>query len=205
MNVIDLTQTIYEGMPVYPGDPEVKIEKVQTIETEGWDLQTLYLSSHLGTHVNMPAHMVGDGKTLDDFPLERFWGKAVMFNEELRIKNEEWTGEATGFIFREQNIDQEIAEWIIMNKNKILFVGLSEKYEFDLEVEKKLLQHEIISFENLANCDQLPEKFIPLRSDKAELRRDSAQKSFTFYGLPLKIKEGNGSPVRAIAIVNEEL
>ena len=139
MKVVDLTQPLYSGMPVYPGDPEVKIEKVQTIDKEGWDLQALCLSSHLGTHVNVPAHMVKDGKTLDDYPLERFWGKATIFNGKLIMDNGKWTGEPRGVIFREQNIDVEIAEWVIANKLKILFVGLSAEHEFDVEPEKKLL------------------------------------------------------------------
>ena len=180
MKIIDLTQTIYEGMPVFPGDPAVKIEKVQTIDIEGWDLQTLLLSSHLGTHVNMPSHMIKDGKTLDNFSIDKFCGKAVIFNGKLIIDNGKWTGEPKGVIFREQNIDDRLANLII--ERKPLFVGLAENHEFDIEIEKKLLEHEIISFENLANCEQLPDEF-------------------TFYGLPLKIKEGNGSPVRAIAII----
>ena len=63
------------------------------------------------------------------------------------------------------------------------FVGLSKKFEFDIEVEKILLAHDIISFENLTNTDQLPP-------------------AFTFYGFPLRVRGGDGSPVRAVAIID---
>jgi len=109
MKIIDLTQPLYSGMPVYPGDPEVKIETVQTIDKEGWDLQALYLSSHLGTHVNVSAHMVKDGKTLDDFPVERFWGPATVYAEGITLSTvKKGNTLKTGVIFREQNIDKDI-------------------------------------------------------------------------------------------------
>lgn len=79
-----------------------------------------------------------------------------------------------------KNIDRELADWIIETRPH--FVGLSSEYEIDVEIEKEFLAADIILFERLANTDQLPE-------------------SFMFYGVPLKIREGDGSPVRAFAIV----
>lgn len=64
------------------------------------------------------------------------------------------------------------------------FVGLSVKFEFDIEIEKKLLEAGIVSYENLVNTEKLPKS-----------------KKFMFYGFPLKIKDGDGSPVRAVAII----
>ena len=38
-------------MTVFPGDPEVKIEQIHSLEKEGWRLRYLQFSSHIGTHV----------------------------------------------------------------------------------------------------------------------------------------------------------
>jgi kynurenine formamidase len=51
-----------------------------------------------------------------------------------------------------------------------------------IELEKLLLKHNIISCENLIHTDELPSKFM-------------------FYGVPLNIKDSDGSPVRAFAII----
>lgn len=176
MKIIDLTQPLFSGMPVYPGDPEVKIEQVHTLEKQGWNLRTLFLNTHLGTHVNAPAHMMNNGKTLDDFPLEVFCGKAVVYQDDSDINP------SLGVIFSSVNIDKRLAELII--KKKPRFVGLAAEQEFDIEIEKKLLQAGIISYENLVNTEKLP-----------------IGKQFMFYGFPLKIKGGDGSPVRAAAVI----
>lgn len=176
MKIIDLTQQLFSGMPVYPGDPEVKIEQVHILEKQGWNLRTLFLNTHLGTHVNVPSHMTNNGKNLDDFSLEVFCGKAVVYQDDSDVNP------SLGVIFSSVNIDKRLAELII--KKKPRFVGLAAEQEFDIEIEKKLLQAGIISYENLINTEKLP-----------------IGKQFTLYGFPLKIKGGDGSPVRAVAII----
>ena len=54
-------------MSVYPGDPEVDIEQLQTIDKDGWNMKRIHISSHDGTHVNAPIHCSEDGKSLDDY------------------------------------------------------------------------------------------------------------------------------------------
>ncbi len=174
MKIIDLTMPLYTGMPVYPGDPEVSIELVQTHAKEGWDMRRIQINSHDGTHVNAPIHMVPGGKTLDDMPLSAFCGPARIYNSQTPMTNE------TGVIFRDQNIDTGIAEQI--KKARPRFVGLSSAFEWDVEIEKDLLKEDIVLFERIANTDQLSGEF-------------------EFYGLPLKIKDGDGSPVRAFAVI----
>ncbi|WP_254611184.1 cyclase family protein [Paenibacillus sp. JMULE4] len=57
MRVIDLSETIMDGMTVYPGDPEVKVEVVHTREEHTWELRQLTLGTHTGTHVDAFSHM----------------------------------------------------------------------------------------------------------------------------------------------------
>lgn len=174
MNIIDLTLPLYTGMPVFPGDPEVSVEVIQTIEKDEWEMRRLEVSTHDGTHVNMPSHSTVGGTTLDEYDLDAFMGETVLFESVADIQ------EGIGVIFHQHDITQEIAEVIVEKKPK--FVGLSSNFEFNVPVERYLLEKGIISFERLANTDQLP-------------------KTFQFVGVPLNIPKGDGSPVRAYAVV----
>lgn len=174
MRIIDLTLPMYTGMPVYPGDAEASIELVQTLNKDGWNMRRMRINTHDGTHLNVPVHVFIGGKTLDDYSLEHFCGVARIYNPNRAMTSLE------GIIFSEQNISQGIAEQIMEARPR--FVGLSNKYEIDPEIERSLLREGVILYEHLVNTEQLPNEFM-------------------FYGMPLKIKGGDGSPVRAFAIV----
>jgi len=80
MKFIDLTQKLYNKMPVYPNDPAVEIKQVFFLAKDGWNMNTIFLPTHIGTHVNVPIHAVEGGKTLDDYSVDSFVGKSVVFN-----------------------------------------------------------------------------------------------------------------------------
>ena len=174
MKIIDLSLPLYTRMPVFPGDPDVSIEVIQTVQQHGWELRRLQINSHDGTHVNVPAHAAVNGKRLQDYSLDCFCGQAVIYHPGLSMQPDK------GVIFRDRNIDPGISQAIMLAKPK--FVALSDAFEFDLQIERDLLAEGIISYERLTNLDQLPE-------------------SFMFYGLPLNIQSGEGSPVRAVAVI----
>lgn len=174
MKIIDLSQTLYDHMPVYPGDPDVIIEQIQNFDKDGWNMKRIQINLHDGTHVNVPVHGTKNGKNLDFYKIDTFFGKAELYKKDMKFYHNK------GVIFSSCNIDQKIAEDLIKFPPK--FIGLSEKFEFDIVIEKLLLEKGIISFENLTNTEKLPE-------------------AFTFYGVPLNIKEADGSPVRAFAII----
>jgi len=165
MKVIDLSLPIYQGMPVYPGDPEVEIEQLQTIEKDGWNMKRLHINSHDGTHVNVPIHSNADGKSLDNYQIEDFCGECTL--DDIQ--------EGKGVILTK--LDMDIAKEIVEKRPK--FIGVDQ---IDDTIEKFLLKNNIIIFENLTNIEKLP-------------------KEFSFHGAPLKIREGDGSPVRAYAIL----
>lgn len=174
MKIVDLSMPLTHRMPVYPGDPEVDIVEIHKLEKEGWNLRQMTITTHLGTHVNVPYHMVKNGKRLDGYSLDALFGKAVIYKEGINFNRE------TGLVFRDQNIDQQITNQLISSPPK--FVALSSEFEFDVPIEKQLLEHGIISFENLINTHKLPDEFM-------------------FYGIPLNITGADGSPIRAYAIV----
>lgn len=176
MKIIDLTLPLYTGMPVYPGTPEASIERAFTFDKTGWNMARLQINSHDGTHVNTPIHGAQEGKNLDDYTLDSFIGPAKIFNDDIKLTHGE------GVIFRDKNIDRENLSWIL--KERPHFIGLSSDYEIDEEIEKELLKEDVVVFERLANADELPNEFM-------------------FYGVPLKIRDGDGSPVRAFAVVED--
>lgn len=174
MKIIDLSQTLYDHMPVYPGDLDVIIEQIQTFAKDGWNMKRIHVNLHDGTHVNIPIHGTKNGCSLDSYSIDDFIGKSFLFKSKKDIK----TG--YGVIFSDKNIDWDLAKIIATRKPK--FVSLSEKFEFDIEIEKFLLGKSIISFERLTNTQKLPREFM-------------------FYGVPLNIKEADGGPVRAFAVI----
>ncbi len=174
MKIIDLTWEIYSWMRVYPWDPEVEIGQLCTIDNDEWNMKRIHINSHDGTHVNVPIHWVKWWKTLDNYSLENFIWHARVYNSYDDINSKEW------LVFNDIDITMEIAEKIV--KANTPFVALPSKFEFDLEIERYLLENWIISYERLENTDKLPDKFM-------------------FYWVPLKIREWDWSPVRAYAIV----
>ena len=70
MRLLDLSQPLHSGMPVFPGDPEVRLEGAGA--TPPWRVTGLELGTHSGTHIDAASHYVERGATIDSYPLERF-------------------------------------------------------------------------------------------------------------------------------------
>lgn len=67
-------------MPVWPGDPRPEFREVKSLEQDGYAIQSIRFSNHLGTHLDAPSHIVHGGRTLDRIPLETLIGKAVLLD-----------------------------------------------------------------------------------------------------------------------------
>ncbi len=78
MKVYDLTHTIQNDMPVYPGTEQPKLTTACTIESVGYQETLLHMFSHTGTHMDAPAHMLLDGAALDSYGADKFAGTAVV-------------------------------------------------------------------------------------------------------------------------------
>lgn len=172
MSIIDLSTPLYSGMDVYPGDPEVKIAIEHTYEAEGWQLRQMTLGSHTGTHVDAYSHMHQGKASIDQIPLERFFGRAKVVD-----KLSDWP-KGIGLFFTEE-MDLNCLERLLKSKPNFVGGNITE------DLERALLKAEIITYTGLVNLERIP-----------------LGKDFTFYGFPLKIKDGDGSPVRAVAIIN---
>lgn len=208
-NVVDLTHTITEDMPVYPGTDAPIIEQGTTVAKEGFAEKKLTFFSHVGTHMDAPAHIFEDKKTLDALPVSTFTGSACIIDvagknvitkdylqqHDDRISHcdfviflsgheKHWGTETYFSPF--PTLNEEAANWLTTKNLKGLGI---DAISFDTMDVTTLFIHEIllgsgmVLIENLRNLDQI----------KAPV--------FTFVALPLKIKESDGSPIRAIAIL----
>ena len=88
---IDLTFPLEEAMPVWPGDSRPEFREVKSLEQDGYVVQSIRFSNHLGTHLDAPSHVVRGGMTLDRIPLETLIGKAVILDFAGKKRNERIT------------------------------------------------------------------------------------------------------------------
>jgi arylformamidase len=81
MRVVELNHEIHADTHAYPGGPEMDIRRIRTNEVDGWELTSLHISSHYGTHVDAPSHFrTGSGATLSDFRAERLVGTGIVLD-----------------------------------------------------------------------------------------------------------------------------
>jgi len=209
MKIIDLTHPISQNMPVYPGTEPPIFEVGCSIEEDGFLEKKITFYSHTGTHIDAPAHLINNSKTLDLLPIEQFCGKAFLMNlsktknksigiSELKLYQDaiqqveflliytgwsQYWGEKTYFRnFPVLSLDA--ANWLCkFNLKGIGFDTISADREEsqDFPVHKVFLQRDTIIIENIANLKELTDN------------------EFTFSCFPLKLEEADGSPVRAVA------
>jgi len=74
---IDVSVPLHSGMVHWPGDPEVSISRISSIDAGAHvNVSLLSMSSHTGTHVDAPLHFFKDGRSVDVMPLEGIIGPA---------------------------------------------------------------------------------------------------------------------------------
>ncbi|KAI0785831.1 putative cyclase [Abortiporus biennis] len=74
MAIVDLSHILDETVQIYPGDPEFKCCPALTIDTDLFNVSSISLGSHTGTHIDAPYHIIKDGDTIEKVPLSRFVG-----------------------------------------------------------------------------------------------------------------------------------
>ena len=214
MKVIDLTHIINEKMPVYPGTDTPKLTPVNTYKKDGFKETFLQMYTHTGPHVDSPAHIYEGKKTLDEFPIDQFIGKALVIDcrmlkegESITMENLKVYGEKTdmadfllfnlGWDKRWGSdeyfgdypcIDDEVMDYILKGNYKGIgfdVMGLDPIADENLIRHKKLFENcDIINIENLTNLEQCGDEL------------------FWFGCFPLKIENCDGSPIRAVAWFN---
>ena len=75
--ILDLTHTIREDMPVYPGSPQPAFKPTGNLIRDGFRETMIQFVSHTGTHMDAPSHLLERGSTLDELPVSQFCGRAA--------------------------------------------------------------------------------------------------------------------------------
>lgn len=199
--ILDLSMSIDGNTPVYPGDPQQVIEQLATIEKNGWNEKRITFNSHFSTHIDAPAHMLENGKTLTDYPIQKFIGTAVAIDvqgqrEIAQDLKEVREGDIVFFItghsknsknYFENNpvITEETAKMLIQKKVSIIGLDSFTPDNEPFPVHKMLLKEDILIVENLINLEQL------------------SSTRFECHIMPLKIQGADGAPCRVVAITQE--
>lgn len=214
MKVIDLTHIISEDMPVYPGTEPPKLQVANTLEVDGFKETLMTMFSHTGTHMDPPAHIYADGKTLDAMDISCFVGKAAVvdatdltednclidmsyINRNRRVIdeaefvlfntgwNKKWGTE--GYFGKFPVADREVVDYLVSSKKKgfgVDVISIEPIADEDLPMHHVILKNDMVIIENLMNLELLGDNI------------------FTFCALPLRYKDADGSPIRAIALLD---
>jgi arylformamidase len=217
MKLIDLSHILNENITVYPGTFPPTFEVSNTVEKDGFTEIKMTMASHTGTHIDAPCHILQDAKSIDQFPVDKFVGTAIVIpcqdKEEItleylqtyedKIAQVDFILFFTGWQYKWNTKDyfsdsptptKEAANWL--TKFRLKGIGIDSfsvdkiisahtVTEENLPNHHILLRKEILLIESLTNLDKLPES------------------AFSFHCLPLNIENADGSPVRAMAIINE--
>jgi len=222
--VVDLSQTLEEHMPHFPTHSMFFHNLWGSYWHGGRSLSyQLVMHEHNGTHVDAPAHFISDAKphahlTIDQIPVARLMGRGVHIdcrscNESDYVSRgqiEDWESQhgaiAQGDIVllefgwsarwalrphdqayaeRWPGVSMEAAEYLISKEAAALGVDtLSPDPPEALRtnpIHPVVLEKNVLIIENLTNLGDLPDFFL-------------------FLALPLKIRAGSGSPIRAVAL-----
>ena len=215
MKVIDLTLTISNKIPTFPGSPQPTFIPWENIKEDGYNLELLFLSSHTGTHMDAPHHFLEKGAKIHEISLEKLVSEAVLIQSRKKSggaitktdiqKFEKKYGKIDGFssvIFLtgwQRNLQKKyyftknpglsVSAAKYLASKKISLVGIDSP-SIDLGKDSKFSVHQIFAKKGILIVENL-----------ANLDKIKSSK-FHLVVLPLKLKNATGSPVRAIAFVD---
>ncbi|MBY0335051.1 MAG: cyclase family protein [Acetobacteraceae bacterium] len=230
MRLIDLSRTITHKMQRLPNHPTIELYPFSTHDekrvVDGYEFSSatmvLHMGDHGGTHVDAPVHFdaTPGARTIDEMPLEDFFTEAVCLDlshvpdgTDITIAHLEAAEAAagvtirpgdtvllhTGFYLRHAGKESYITEFPGLTKESATWLGQKGIRMFgvesvspgrpgrnNFEVHHVCRDLGFIHMEGVINLDKLVGKG-----------------RFRFIGFPLKIKGGTGSPIRAVALLDE--
>ena len=198
-------------MPVYPGTEPPCFQPANTYEKDGFRETKITMYTHTGTHMDPPAHLYAGRTALDAFPAGQFIGKALVvdcralregdlitmdfltrYGDKAETADfllfylgwdERWGKES--YFGDYPCLDDEVLDYIIRGSYKGIgfdVIGLDPISDENLTRHKKLFAaKDIVNIENLCNLGLCGSDL------------------FWFSCFPLKIRDCDGSPVRAVA------
>ena len=215
MKVIDLTLTISEEIPTFPGSPQPNFINWETLEKDGYNLELLFLSSHTGTHIDAPYHFLKKGQKIHQIVTRRLVSEAILIkirkgaNQSITKvdiqKFEKKYGkidDGSTVIFHtgwQKNLKKEsyflknpglaVSAAKYLASKKINLVGIDSP-SIDLGKDSKFSVHHILAKSGILIVENL-----------ANLGKINSEMFYLIVAL-LKLKNAKGSPVRAMALTD---
>ncbi|GAB3246465.1 cyclase family protein [Larkinella harenae] len=205
MQLLDLSHPLVHGQQTFPSDPKLSIIPHGNTTTLKYNITQIVMGSHQGTHLDAMYHFLDDGKTLDQMPLEWFYGKAHVLSipkearEEITVAdflpyehllvpeakiiyNTGWYKHFGKPYFFDDfpSLTQEASTYLASRNIRMLGMDTPTPSRDWYEVHHILLGKEIVIVESLTNLDEVPAEFV-------------------FMGFPLNLQGRDGSPIRAVA------
>jgi len=208
METLCLSHLIEEAMPLFPGTEPPSVKRIFSVDKDQFAETRLSFSSHTGTHMDAPAHMIPGGRTLDHFDPGSFTGPGALIDvtafggEEIPFDifrhNEEdirksaylllYTGWARlwgrpDYFDKYPVLAPETALWLVSQPLKGIGIDAPsfDPVEGHQRIHHILLGKELLLVENLTGLERLKGR------------------SFSFSAFPLLYKEADGAPVYATA------
>ena len=211
MKVIDLTHTIREDMPVYPGTEQPRFLPANSYEKDGFRETLLQMYTHTGTHMDPPAHLYPGKKTLDQFPADQFIGKTLVID--CRELHE---GDAiTIDHIRKYGEKAEQADFLLFNLGWDQFWGTDAYFGnypcVDFEVLEYIMAgaytgigFDVIGLDPIDDTSLIRHNTLFARCDMVNIENLKnlhlcGSDLFFFSCFPLNLHDADGSPIRAVA------
>jgi len=226
MRVIDLSLELHDNMSTHPAHARCVVLEFAnhkftasrfTPPCRGFASKILMFSDHIGTHVDAPFHYFPEMGTIESVKPDQLIGSAVCLDLStkradqpitpemletaehdagVRVEHGDillfraWPGHHTddGF-FQCAGLNGAAADWAVARGIKVLGCDLAtpdDPRDMTRPVHLALLGRGILIIEELGNLEQLPVS------------------RFQFVGLPLKVRGATGSPIRAVAILEDK-
>ena len=202
--ITDLTHTLKDGITIWPGSPTPSFHQINNIATDGFAQININMCTHMGTHIDAPAHILANTKTLDQFPLDKFIGPAIVLDiskfDSITLeflKSHETTIQKVDFLLFYSGwqykwnttaysdpfptLDTEATKWLLQYNLKAVgfdYFSIDDMDSKDLPNHRLVLAKEILIIENMNNLEQM------------------VGKEFELNCIPMKIVEADGAPVR---------
>jgi len=216
--LIDLTLPLHDGMTTFPGHwhPVTEIVQIGRLAVEGRASRRIVVGSHTGTHVDSPSHFVENGGTIDEIPLDVLIGPATL----VKFPDCEPNRKITVDDIRSQIGSRDDVTRVILRYDWSDRWGDASYYahspflareacEYLVQLGVKLVGQDTPSPDDprdsaASGCDSPNHKTL-LRAGVVNVEyltnlRAIRGREIEFVALPLKIRGGDGSPARCIAI-----
>lgn len=208
MKIYDVSLAISPDLPVWPGDPPVELQRVESISAGSKaNVSSLACGAHIGTHIDAPIHFIDGADSVDQIDLQTLIGRVHVIDlqgeETITASKLEAAGitkRARRLLFKTDNsrlwhqghpsffedyvaLEADAAEWLV--ERGIRLVGIDylsiAPFQDVVPTHRILLNAGVVVVEGLDLWSIPPGRY-------------------TLYCLPLNLKGSDGAPARVILI-----